>query len=128
MSASIFNSAFGAGGSGSRYGDFVLVRMQNCSCITTAMEFQQASAWARGRVSAGNAQRDRTAFVERFETIIGRIGSAVATKGSRPVLARLLKSMKACALVPSEWSLPHDINDSVEIRRKVPPVPNPAGG
>lgn len=123
MAASIFNSAFGSGGGASRYGDFVMVRMQNCSFITTSMEFQQASVWARGRMSNGNAQRDRTAFVERFETIIGRIGSAVATKGSRAVLARLLKSMKAAALIQGEWSLPHDINDSVEIRRKPAGLP-----
>lgn len=127
MAGSVFNSAFGSGGGASRYGDFVMVRMQNCAFITTPMEFQTVSAWARGRMSNGNAQRDRTAFVERFETIIGRLGSAVSTRGSRGVLSRILKSMKANALIPGEWSLPHDINDSVEIKRKNPAAAKPVG-
>lgn len=126
MAASIFNSAFGSGGGASRYGDFVVVRLQNGAFITTPMEFQHVSAWARGRVSNGNAQRDRSVFIERFETIIGRIGSAISTRGSRPVLARLLKSMTAAALSPGDWSLPHDINESVEIRKKDMPAPKPA--
>jgi hypothetical protein len=128
MAASIFASAFAAGGGSSSYGDFVVVRMQNQSFITTPMELQQASAWARGRVSRGVAHRDRTAFIERFETIIGHLGSAVATKGSRGVLSRILKSMKANALTPAEWNLPHDINDSVEIKKPVAKAPEASAG
>jgi hypothetical protein len=119
--STIFASAFASGGGTSRYGDFVVVRMQNTSFVTTPMELQQVSTWARGRMSSGMPQRDRTVFVERFETIIGRIGSAVATRGSRGVLSRIVKSMKANALMASEWNIPHDLDVSMEIKRKPAP-------
>lgn len=66
--------------------------------------------------------RDRTSFVDRFETVIARIGSGVRTKGSRGVLQRIVKSMKANALLLEEWSIPHDINESLEIKPKAKPV------
>jgi len=122
MSATVFTSLFAGGGGTSRYGDFVIVRMPNASFIATPMEMMQLTNWARARMSSGTPQRDRTSFVDRFEVIIGRIGSAISTRGSRPVLARLVKSMKANGLVIGEWSLPHDINDSMEIKKKVAPV------
>ena len=125
MAATVYASAFGSGGGTSRYGDFVVVRMQNLSFITTPMELQQVSTWARGRITSGTSQRDRTVFVERFETIIGRIGSAITTRGSRGVLSRIVKGMKANALMIAEWSIPHDLDAGVEIKRKVPAAPVP---
>ena len=119
MAATIYSAAFGNGGGTSRYSDFVVVRMPNCKFITTPMELQQVSSWARGKMSSGTPQRDRTTFLERFETIIGSSGSAVSTKGNRGVLARMVKSMTASSLMLTEWSIPHDINDSVEIKRKL---------
>ena len=125
MAATIYASAFASGGGTSRYGDFVVVRLANCAFITTPMDLQQVSTWARGRITSGTSQRDRTIFVERFETIIGRIGSAVATRGSRGVLSRIVKSMKANALMVGEWSIPADLDASVEIKRKAPEAPLP---
>lgn len=118
MSATVFTSVFAGGGGTSRYGDYTVVRMSNCSFITTPMEFQQMSNWARGRMSSGTPHRDRMAFVERFETMIGRMGSAVATKGNRSALARIVKGMKANAMLLAEWNIPHDLNASMEIKRK----------
>ncbi len=118
MSATIFTSVFGSGGSTSRYGDFVVVKMSNCSFITTPMEFQQMSTWARGRMSCGTPHRDRSSFVERFETILARSGSGIASKGNRSVLARIVKSMKANSLFLEEWSIPRDLNESMEIKKK----------
>jgi len=125
MAATVYASAFASGGGTSRYGDFVVVRLANCAFITTPMDLQQVSTWARGRITSGTSQRDRTIFVERFETIIGRIGSAVATRGSRGVLSRIVKSMKANALMVGEWSIPADLDASVEIKRKAPEAPLP---
>ena len=118
MSATVFTSVFAGGGGTSRYGDFVIVKMTNCWFITTPVEFQQISNWARGRMSSGTPHRDRMAFAERFETVLARSGSALASKGNRPLLARIVKSMKANAVFLEGWNIPHDINDSVEITRK----------
>lgn len=128
MSATVFTSIFAGGGGTSRYGDFVIVRMQNASFIVTPMEMMQLTNWARARMTSGTPQRDRTSFIDRFEVIIGRIGSAISTRGSRPVLARLVKSMKANGLVIGEWNIPHDINDSVEIKKKPPVAPAGSAG
>jgi len=116
--ATIFTSVFGNGGGTSRYGDYTVVRMSNSSFITTPIEFHQISNWARGRGSSGVAHRDRTAFVERFETVIGRSGSAVATKGNRSTLSRIVKSMKANSMMLTEWSIPRDLDAGVEVQKR----------
>jgi hypothetical protein len=125
MSASIFTSVLAGGGNTARYGEFVIVKMSNCSFITTPLEFQQMSTWARGRVSSGQPHRDRTAFVERFSTLLGRIGSGVSNRGNRPALSRIVKNMKANGMVLGEWNIPHDLDASVEIVKK-PAVGDPA--
>jgi hypothetical protein len=88
------------------------------------MEFLQAQNWARGRMSSGSASRDRSAFVDHIATVLARNGSGVATKGSRPVLANIVKSMKANAMMMDEWNIPHNLNESVEIQKKpvAPPL------
>jgi hypothetical protein len=126
MSTSIFASVFAGGGGTSRYGEFVVVKIPNCSFITTPLEFQQMSTWARGRMSSGTPHRDRMAFVDRFETVLARIGSGLASKGNRPALARIVKSMKANAMFLEEWSIPRDLDASVEIARKPETPPPPA--
>lgn len=118
MSATVLMSVLAHGGRTTRYGDFIVVHMHGCSFITTPMEFQQAQMWARARMSSGTPTRDRSAFVDRFETILARIGGGIATKGNRAALARIVKSMTANALQLAEWSIPHNINESVEIARK----------
>jgi len=118
MAATIFSAAFGSGGGSSRYSDFVVVRLTNCSFITTPMELQQVSSWARGRMSSGTPHRDRTTFIERFETIIGRSGSSISTKGNRGMLSRMVKSMKASSILLAEWSIPHDLDASMEMKKR----------
>lgn len=125
MSATIFTSVFAGGGGTSRYGEFIVVKMSNCAFITTPMEFQQMSSWARGRMSSGTQHRDRTSFVERFETILGRSGSGIASKGNRALLSRIVKAMKASSMFLEEWSIPRDLDASMEIKKKVQPVTPP---
>lgn len=120
MAATVYNTLFGTGGRTTRYGEFTVVFMQGCSFITTPMEFTQVGNWARGRVSSGNANRDRTTFVERFETILGRMGSGVASKGSKAALLRIVKSMKANAVFLEEWNVPRDLDVGVEMKKKAP--------
>ena len=127
MSTTILMSVFAGGGRTSRYGEYTVVFMNACAFITTPMEFVQAQNWARGRVTTGSAVRDRAAFVDHISTVLARNGSGIATKGSRPVLANIVKSMKANAMLMDEWSIPHNIFESVEIKKK-PPVLLAAAG
>lgn len=115
-------SAFSGGGRTSRYGDFVVVTMTASAFVATAIEYQQVQTWARARASLGNAQRDRTAFTDRFETLLARSGSGIATKGSRQVLARLVKGMELSGLQIGDWSVPQNVNESVEIKKKPKPA------
>lgn len=119
----VYNSVTALGGRVARYGDFTVVFMNACAFATTPIELMQHHNWARSRVSCGNAVRDRASFADRFETVIARNGSGLRTRGSRGVLQRMVKSMKANALLMEEWSIPHDLNDSVEIKRKPAVVP-----
>lgn len=100
-----------------RYGDFVIVTLQNAAFAVTAQDLQIAENWARSRTSLGNTHRDREAFINRFETILARQGSAIASKGSIPVLARIVKGMTANGVQLGEWSIPHNINESVEVKK-----------
>ena len=77
--------------------------------------------WARSRASLGNPHRDRSAFVDRFDTVLARSGSGIATKGSRPVLAMIVKGMEKNGLQMGDWSVPHNINESVEVKKKPKP-------
>jgi hypothetical protein len=125
MAATILTSVFASGGRTARYGDFTVVFMHGASFITTPMELVMNQNWARGRVSSGNAVKDRTQFVERFETVLGRVGSGIASKGSRGLLARIVKSMKANALFLEEWSIPRDLEAGVEMKKKPVAPPQP---
>lgn len=124
--ATIFGACFANGGRSSRYGEFTMVHMHGCSFITTPMEFTQVGNWARGRVSSGNAVRDRSTFIDRFETVLGRVGSGVASRGSKPQLLRIVKAMKANAVFLEEWNVPRDLEGGVEIKRKDKPAEPPA--
>lgn len=123
MSNTILTSVLANGGRVSRYGDFTILRMHATAFAATPIELMQHQNWARGRISSGNANRDRTAFTDRFDTIVARSGSGLRTKGSRGLLQRIVKSMKANGLILSEWSIPHDLNDGVEIKKKPQPAP-----
>jgi hypothetical protein len=126
MSTSILTSVFAHGGRMSRFGEFTMVLMHGCRFIATPMEAMQMQNWARGRPSSGNAARDRTLFTDRFETVIAGAGSGLSTRGHRPLLQRIVKAMKANAVVLEGWSIPHDIDQSVEIKprpKAIPPAP-----
>lgn len=118
INANLLLSAFSGGGRTSRYGDFIVVTMSASAFVTTAQEFQQVQTWARARASLGNPQRDRTAFTERFQTLLARSGSGIATKGNRQILARIVKGMEQNGMQIGEWSVPHNINESVEVKKK----------
>lgn len=117
MPATILTSVFASGGRASRFGEFTMVYMHGSRFIATAMEFMQMQNWARGRPSSGNAVRDRSQFLDRFETVLGGAGCGVSTRGPRPVLQRIVKAMKANAVLLEGWNVPHDIDQSVEIAR-----------
>lgn len=123
MSATIFTAVFGSGGRTSRYGEFTVVFMDALSFITTPMEFQQVTMWARSRQSCGRPQADRMAFVARFETVLARSGTGVATRGNRKQLSTIVKSMKANAMSTDEWNIPLNLDESMEIKRKLPKEP-----
>lgn len=108
MSATVLTSVLAHGGRTGRYGEFTIVYMHGCTFITTPMEFMQQQNWARARMSCGSASRDRTTFVDRFETVLGRSGSGVATRGNPSVLARIVKAMKASSIFLEEWMVPHE--------------------
>lgn len=118
MTTNVLTAAFAQGGRITRYGDFTVVFLQACTFITTPMEFVVAQNWARGRMSCGNPARDRTAFVDRIDNVLARAGGGLATKGNRQVLAKIVKSMIANAMFMEEWSVPRNLNESMEIKRK----------
>ena len=131
MTITVLKSVFASGGRAARRGDYTIVYMHGSAFITTAPEFMQQQTWARSRMSTGNPTRDRTMFVDRFETVLARVGCGLASKGNRGVLSRIVKAMKANAMFLEEWAIPHDLNQSVEMKKKVPvaaadvPVPVP---
>ncbi|AXQ29415.1 hypothetical protein D0B54_12275 [Solimonas sp. K1W22B-7] len=111
-------STLSGGGRTSRYADFVVVTLPAMSFATTAQEFQQVQTWARSKTSLGNVHRDRTFFVGRFETVLARSGGGLATRGSRSILQRIIAGMKQGGMQMEEWSIPHNINESVEVKRR----------
>lgn len=125
VTVSLFASAIGTGYRASRYGDFVILTMQAAGFAVPARDLQAAEAWARSRSSLGSTHRDRTAFVDRFETILVRSGSGYATKGSMAVLKRLVHNMEQAGIDIKDYSVPHNVNESVEVKK--PKAPPPAG-
>jgi hypothetical protein len=113
-------SAFSGGSSSSRHGDFVVVKFPATTFAASAMDFHLVRTWARGRSSLGSPQRDRVAFIERFETLLARGGSGVATKGNRPALRLLVRGLTQVGAVIGEWSVPHNLDESMEAQRRAP--------
>lgn len=117
----LLRSVFSSGSGTTRYGDFVVIRLPSASFAASAQEFHIVENWARARISSGNAQRDRSQFTDRFDTLLARSGCGIATKGSRPLLKRLVDGLQQMNLDLSAWSIPHNINESVEIERRKHP-------
>ena len=114
---SLLLSAFSGGGTTSRYGDTVVVKFPASTFATNAGDYKRVESWARGRLSIGNAQRDRTAFTDRFENLLARSGGGLATRGHRPALRLLIAGLTQAGVVMDQWSIPHNINESVEAKR-----------
>lgn len=123
MSSTILHSVMASGGRAVRYGEYTMVLMQAGTFITSPMEFVQMQNWARARMSTGNPVRDRASFMDRFDTVLARSGSGLATKGNRVALQRIIKAMTANSVPLEEWTIPHNINESVEIAKKKPVEP-----
>lgn len=120
--ANLLLGAFSGGGRTARYGDFVVVTMSAAAFVASALEYQRVQTWARARTSLGNAQRDRVAFTDRFETLLARSGCGIATKGSRQVLSRLVKGMEQNGLSVGEWAVPQNLHEGVEVKKKTQPA------
>ena len=123
MSATLLASVFAGGGRASRYGDFTIVTLHGCCFATTPGEFQQQQSWALTRGSSGDAARDCAAFVDRFDTVIGREGSGIASKGSRMALQRIIKAMRASAVFMKGWNVP---GDGEQGGARITPIESPA--
>jgi len=95
------------------YGDYVLIVVSGGAFITTPQEFQQVESWARARRSSGVKSKDRTVFVEKFQTVIARRGSGFATRGNPAVITTLVKAMKANETPLADWSIPPEILEAV---------------
>lgn len=108
------------GGRSSRFAELVIVRLHACSFVTSAIEFHTAQIWARSKISCGNAQRDRMAFAARFETLVGRHGSGVATRGSRGAVRQVVDAMRRSGMELEEWIIPINLDESMEVAKKKP--------
>ncbi|MCC2655699.1 MAG: hypothetical protein K0Q76_807 [Panacagrimonas sp.] len=119
---SLLVSAFSGGGTTSRHGDTVVVKFPASTFATNSVDYKRVESWARARLSIGNANRDRAAFVDRFENLLARSGGGIATRGNRPALRLLITGLKQAGMEMDQWSVPHNINESVEATKR-PPAP-----
>lgn len=111
-----------SGGRVSRAGDLAVVYLQACAFATTSQDYQQVQQWARSKTGSDVPNRDKAAFIARFETIIGRNGSGIATKGSNKVLAKMVKAMEQMGLTPEDWMIPPNLDaDEIEVKKKAKP-------
>lgn len=124
-SSTILDSVMAQGGRTSRYGDVVVVTMHAGAFATSAMQFQAAQLWARSRRSCGVAQRDRMAFADRFESMLGRSGSGIATRGGKRALHQIISTMIQGGMVMDGWQVPRGWDESDEIVRKIRPFVGP---
>lgn len=107
---SILDSALN-GGRATRNGDLVIIMMPSQSFVTTAQEYLIAQQWGRSRQSNGIPNRDRAAFIEKFETLIPRNNSGLAPRGNPKVLKRMVGDMEQLGMVLDEWSIPRNLDD-----------------
>jgi len=119
-SQDLFTSAM-SGGNIRRYGEMVVVAMPNMGMVTSHQELRNAQAWARGKLAGGPVHKDRARFVERFETVIGRVGSGCATRGGNKALGALIVIMKQSGMNLDAWMIPRWLMDEVFPPRVVNP-------
>ncbi|HVT36769.1 MAG TPA: hypothetical protein VHE37_14360, partial [Nevskiaceae bacterium] len=96
--------------------------------FTTAQEMQIASQWARSKQSLGNPNKDRSAFAGKFETLVARTGSGITTKGSNKVLQGVVQAMEAAGMDLREWAIPHNLWESMEVKKQDKDEDEPAEG
>ncbi|MCK5859786.1 hypothetical protein [Abyssibacter sp.] len=106
----MMTTVFADGGRMTRFGDFVVCRLSTGSFTVTSLEFQPIRMWAHAKLSTGNVVRDRALFVDRFQTLLARKGSGIATRGNREALKRLARGLQQMGIAMGEWSVPHDLN------------------
>lgn len=129
MGKSIMDNVLSNGGRVTRAGDLAVVYMQSGAFASTVQDFQQAQQWARSKPGHEIAHKDRQAFIARFETIIGRNGSGIATKGGNKVLSRIVKAMEQMGLTVDDWMIPDNLDiDEIEIKKKDKPEEAAAAG
>jgi hypothetical protein len=102
-----------AGGHIRRYGDMSVVALPNMGFVTNHQDLHQAQAWGRGKIGSAAAHKDRTRLIERFETLIGRVGSGCATRGGHKALGALVKIMKQSGMDLDSWMIPKLVLDDV---------------
>ncbi|MGQ0586713.1 MAG: hypothetical protein ACT4PK_05885 [Gammaproteobacteria bacterium] len=106
MSATVLASVFN-GGRVSRHSEFIIITLRGSSFATTPAEFERHQDWARTRASTGDAARDCAMFLARFDTVIGRDGSGIPSKGSAMAVLRIIKAMRANAVFMEGWNVPY---------------------
>lgn len=121
MSKSMLDSAFN-GGRSSRNGDLVVVTLPSQAFVTTAQEFMQLQQWGRSKPSNGIPTRDRTALIERLETVIARNGSGIATRGNPKALQRMVHNMEQLGMPLDDWAIPRFVDDEIKRRDKAEPA------
>jgi len=107
---SILDSALN-GGRATRNGDLVVIIMPSQSFVTTAQEYLIAQQWGRSKQSNGIPNRDRAAFIEKFETLIPRNNSGLAPRGNPKVLKRMVGDMEQLGMILDEWAIPRNLDD-----------------
>jgi hypothetical protein len=121
---SLLLSAFSGGGTTARHGDTVIVKFPASTFAASAVDYRRVENWARARLSIGNPQRDRAAFVDRFENVLARSGGGIATRGNRPALRLLIRTLTQAGVLMDQWSVPHNIDESMEVARRPPRAPD----
>lgn len=120
MEATVFSSIFDRDGRISRHGEFTIITFQGGAVVAATGEFNNVQAWARTQLSYGSGNRDLMFFLGRFQTLLARSGSGIATRGSRTALSGIVKAMKAFGLPMDSWSVPANLEDSMEVAKPKP--------
>lgn len=102
-------------GSVSRQGDVTILRMDGAGAIAApTLLFQSVARWAMSRQPSGILQKDRSAFLERFEIMFAKPGSMVQTRGSAKPLYDFLMSMERIGIDIHEWDIPHGVLELIQ--------------
>lgn len=129
MAATVFSAIFDRNGHISHHSDYSVIVFEGGAIVAPAIEAMQILKWARSQASRGAGTRNLSAFLDRFENLIARNGCGIGTRGSRMVLSRLVKSMKADSVPMDDWAVPATIEEdevaAMPPRAPAPPEPKP---